>query len=381
MRRIIPMLVALMLGLPAPAVACGAFFAAQQGDGALANGTGFELAIALNSSNTVIWDKVQWTGDASKFAWVLPVPVVPSEVALASEQFFQDLRNSTYPQVFPPPAEPRGPSGPGCASSNGEVLMAGGAAGPDEVKVVGQGAVGDYEWVVLQGSDAQSIDVWLVEKGYAVPASDKAVMGNYIDSGWLFMAMRFKLSAKANTARPLRITLPGNHPTVPLKLLRNSTQESMDLTIWALSTGRMAAKNYDSVTIDGSKLWWLTDQNRSTYPELLGTTVADAGGRAFVTEHAAPWSPWTWSGSPAASDYAALPTVSGGTIWVTRLRTRIAPDKLTEDLQLISSTDTSQKRSQFYLESDQKAWGGEASTFGLLALALLGLLLRRRQEP
>ncbi len=375
MSRLVPVLSAVLVAWPAAALACGGLFALAA-DEELAQGIGFEVAISATAEQTVIWDRIEWTGDASKFAWILPVAVTPTAIEMAHEGFFQHLRTRSAPMVFEPWGDDSGSSSFGCGFAGDTMLSGEGRL--DRVELVSSGTVGDYEFVVLKGVDAKSIDKWLIEQGYAVPDADRSMLQLYVDRGWLFLAMRFKLGAKANSARTLRITLPGHHPTVPLQLLSKSEAGPLDITVWAISDKRQAAKGYDSAVLDGTKLWWLSDLQRSTYLELLGETVSDAGGRAFVTEHAAPWFPPTWSDEPGAKDFEVARKGWSGTIWLTRLRTRIEAKALTIDLELEPSQDIAQIRLEYHLSKEQKAWGGKGSTMGLIGLVLLVLLFRRR---
>lgn len=363
---------------PTAALACGGLFVQAQ-DNALADGNGFEMAISATSQETVIWDRITWSGDAANFAWILPVPATPTAVELASEQFFSHLRAETYPQVYAPEQDADDGVSFGCAGAAGDSMRVGG--GPHHVDVLSEGSVGSYDYVVLKASGGQSVLAWLKSNGFAVPVDGASLLQIYVDKGWAFLAMRLKPGANVNGARPLRVTLPGRHATLPLQLMRNSPNTPLDITIWAFGDKAYAAKNYDSAKVDGSELQWLTDLYRSTYPEVLRQTVKDAGGAAFVTEYSATWRDVTWSGSDMSADLAAVRKGWPNALRVTRLATRIDPARLSADLELVEAANQAMFRTEFHLTKEQKAWGSKkASTFGLLGLSLLMLGLRRRRS-
>jgi hypothetical protein len=120
--------------------------------------TSHRMALSISSTQTVLWDQVQYAGSPAEFAWVLPVKP-GAWLELASDAWFEALDASTQTRVSPPqlacpvPEAPEGRmgcGGPGMSAGCAAEEATGADAPvrfdapppPDPVTVVHEGSVG-----------------------------------------------------------------------------------------------------------------------------------------------------------------------------------------------------------------------------------------------
>lgn len=147
-----------------------------------------------------------YDGQASNFAWVVPVPARP-KVEILKGSIFHELAKLT---------EPKRPESRMAKS-------AGSMSAPEAVTVLERKTVGAYDVSVLSATDGQALMKWLKANKYHMP--DKAIgpMKAYVKQGWTFVASRIKVPANANglrtgTLAPLQLTFKTKKPVYPMKL-------------------------------------------------------------------------------------------------------------------------------------------------------------------
>ncbi|HLM72042.1 MAG TPA: DUF2330 domain-containing protein, partial [Polyangiaceae bacterium] len=82
--------------------------------------TGHRMVLSVSMTQTVLWDQIEYAGDPSEFAWVLPVKK-GARVEVATDAFFEALDAATTVSVVSPPLD--------CAPAPG---VSGGGCGADE---------------------------------------------------------------------------------------------------------------------------------------------------------------------------------------------------------------------------------------------------------
>src|SRR5687767_13059551 len=85
-----------------PADACGGCLV-PQGERTLVSA--HRMAMSISPVETTLWDQIEYDGDPSEFAWVLPIQS-QVEVGLSSDLLFAQLGSMTAVTVYP--------SWPGC---------------------------------------------------------------------------------------------------------------------------------------------------------------------------------------------------------------------------------------------------------------------------
>jgi hypothetical protein len=103
--------------------------------------TGHRMVLSVSTQQTVLWDQIQYQGDPTEFAWVLPVKP-GARIELATDAWFETLDAATVVNVVSPPLDcaPAPGARDGCASANDSAAAEGGELPPgDAVTVVHQG--------------------------------------------------------------------------------------------------------------------------------------------------------------------------------------------------------------------------------------------------
>src|SRR5579884_513087 len=143
-RILVPALIACctILLTPFTALACGGFFSPDVSVDQNAE----RLIFTVNPGSITLYEQIHYTGTASDFAWVLPVPSVP-KLDTTTVDVFRDLDIQTAPSFIAPEPPPCG-----LAPLRGGV---GGAVPPTagNVNVYSGGNVGPYSYDVIGSSD------------------------------------------------------------------------------------------------------------------------------------------------------------------------------------------------------------------------------------
>ena len=204
---------ALFLTQALPAAACGGLIAP--------NG-----AIRLERATTLVaWhDGVErymtsfsYSGEASSFGWIVPLPAVPQKVEEGGGWTLQRLVRETHPQ---PPILALDFAASRSQAASAEVLQ--------------QVQVRALDITVLRGSGQAVLD-WASENGFAVDAEIRAHVLQYAKGSPIFMAAKYN-AGRAQQQRllfgdgaPVLITMKIPHPWVPFEVLAAGQQVQADL--------------------------------------------------------------------------------------------------------------------------------------------------------
>ena len=204
---------ALFLTQALPAAACGGLIAP--------NG-----AIRLERATTLVaWhDGVErymtsfsYSGEASSFGWIVPLPAVPQKVEEGGGWTLQRLVRETHPQ---PPILALDFAASRTQAASAEVLQ--------------QVQVRALDITVLRGSGQAVLD-WASENGFAVDAETRAHVLQYAKGSPIFMAAKYN-AGRAQQQRllfgdgaPVLFTMKIPHPWVPFEVLAAGQQVQADL--------------------------------------------------------------------------------------------------------------------------------------------------------
>ena len=320
----------LQLAVPNDANACGGTFCdggtPQQPMSQPVDQTGENIMFVVADGRVEAHIQIQYdpNTDAATFAWLIPVLATP-EFSVGSQQLFTQLANATVPSYgyinqfdpCPPPdfddeggydggwddgyCEGTGYGDEGGASaadstagttmsSNGEDS---GDTGHGEdtnggTDVIAMDTVGAFEATVLQTIGAAELMQWLGDNGYYQDPNAEEILQEYVDDGFLFVALKLNQVEGASEIHPIVITYEGDEPCIPIKLTRIAAKDDMDIRAYFLGDGRVAPTNWRHVEWNPMKLDWIgLGQN---YKEVVTMAVDEmhADGHAFVTEYAGP---------------------------------------------------------------------------------------------
>jgi hypothetical protein len=151
-------------------------------------------------------------GDVADFGMLIPFPSPPAIRKIADDTF------AHLEGVIEPPkvkvsiqsrrihTSPRAPR---------DTLMTGSGPppAPDEVRVISQEAVGMYQVAVLEAGSPAALKAWMDDNAFRYPEGMDAVVGDYVDSRWCFVAIKAAVGdAFAVTPKPGMRTAD---PTIP----------------------------------------------------------------------------------------------------------------------------------------------------------------------
>jgi len=341
------------------------------------------MVISLSPERTVLWDQIRYGGDPEDFVWVLPVPSSRVTIELAESASFDEMESGTAPRVRPEPVSGGG-GGVGCGGS-----AADSAGGPpdDGVIVYDESVVGPYETVTIGSEDPEALYTWLTTRDYQITDETAATMDEYIDQGSIFVVLRLAPEQGTDAMQPVRITYPGYMATFPLKMVTVGARSTLGLSLWVISEQRYEAYNYENVQVDEGDLVYDWNDASSNYDDAFNLALDRAGGRAWVTEYAGgvPWLPTGQAEMDVVRQDIPYP-------FVTRLRTDMRVEYLTEDLILVPAMDSSPVDSSLTAGTElgrpasasndgcQAGSLGRMNTLAFASLAAFLALARRRRR-
>jgi len=243
--------------------------------------TGHRVVISMSSTQTVLWDQIEFDGNPNDFAWVLPVQK-GAYLEVGADAFLEALEAGTAARVESPLTQCGSDAGCTC----GSFAAAPGGAETPRVTVVHQGTAGPYETVTL-ATDAGNGAVanWLTSNGYAIPADVAPILDDYVAKDFDFIALKLKPGAGVLKMKPVRVVTPGGSPTFPLRMLAAGAGESVSLVLYVISEGRVEVSGFKNAVIRDSDLVFDFDTNKSNY-ETLRDGIFKANPGTFVTASA-----------------------------------------------------------------------------------------------
>jgi MYXO-CTERM domain-containing protein len=358
-------LLALGLSHANDASACGGCFhepAIQQSENTQV--TGHKMILSVSKTQTTLWDQISYMGAPSSFAWVLPIKGIV-DVGLSSDALFQSLEIATQVNISSPSIACNGPpfcggsgTGSGATGGFGEG-SGGGSAGPPPVTVIAQSVVGPYETVQLHSVDPAALTTWLTDHNFVIPADIKPIIDAYVGEGFDFLALKLVPGKAVTAMRPVRVTMPGGSPVLPLRMVAAGTGVTTPISLFVIAEGLYEPTNMPEFTISPAQLTWDWDTMSSNYAVLKKTTFDASNGKAWLTEAGEPFSPYYVQDSltqlaqydPVGSGYAddmgngapdaaqadlttLFSTLDPASVWITRLHGELSRQALSKDLIL-----------------------------------------------
>ena len=340
MRRLMGVVAGAAVALTASeALACGGFFCSRT---PVDQNAEHILFVVGPGDATTMVVQVGYAGGDSDFSWVLPLGSVPDAESL--EVFPQlaltGLAANTGPQFMAPEDcwQWRLDATAGCNNcSNGPPTQV-----DDDVTVHIRAEVGPYDVAVVESPDPQALVTWLRTNGYRITSAMEPYIGLYTNDGMKFLALKLLPDADTTQIQPLKMTLPGTSPMVPIRLTAIAAEPEMGILVSIVADQRFEPANWPNVTIDDSEiaydLYNLWGNGGTNWTSLVARKVDEAGGQGFVTEYAGSTaeflerirnSPTNTPERQEARD--ALLGVMDGRAYLTRLYTRLSPEEMRTD--------------------------------------------------
>jgi hypothetical protein len=361
------MLLSLALALATDAHAfCGTFVGAP---GASLTNASSQVVLARQAGNTTLTLAVDYTGDASDFAIVLPVPDVlgPEDVKAGDAELITWIEAYGTPRAVAYTCDTLFDlqhTGMGCGSTLGcaDQSVAGGFSrmgvsdyADDSVVVEREFTVGVYDIVVLSAEESSDLFTWLRNNGYELPRGGDDILQEYIDAGVYFLAARVSLDAPASGnvwLPPLQLRFPEEAPGLPIRIGTINADGPQEVLIHALTDvsygGEMGIANYPEVKVDNECMWLGDDgaDMATWYAAEVDAAVNEAGGAGWIKEYSADLVPVAGTGYHC-DPCTAEPAIPGGTFaplgfdghaaHLTRIRMRYTAETAVSDLALYES--------------------------------------------
>ena len=277
----------LLLGLVSPVHAfCGTYVGEPGAD--LTNSAS-QMAVVRQGQRTVLTMVNDFQGDVAQFAMVIPVPpeLTADDVSVADDHLVRTLEVYSGPRLVEYTCEDYGgwthhddaePSTKGHTPLFASPFLLGGcsdyevtdagmnapgdySAGPSDqagsaVSVEAEFAAGEYEFVILEATDAEGLLAWLDAEGYGVPDSSLEVMASYVEGGSRFLAAKVILDrapeAGANLS-PIQLSYESEGFSLPIRLGTLNSAGEQDLILYTVTdhlAGQVGISNYPQAEIE-----------------------------------------------------------------------------------------------------------------------------------
>jgi hypothetical protein len=166
----------------------------------------------------ILWDdgyenlilQVKYKGEASDFAWIVPVPSEP-DVRAVDGDIFAEISEYTQQRGW----------------WNAAFYFRKHGIREEKVEVLERKKVSVYDVAVLNAKDASVLISWLNENGFSFPQKGRRILEEYIEKKWTFAALRIhpdeeklwvEKSLNEGTLVPLKFTFLSKEIVYPLKL-------------------------------------------------------------------------------------------------------------------------------------------------------------------
>jgi hypothetical protein len=179
--------------------AVGAFFV-PKADGSQVTMLGARAFVYRNGMKEDLILQVGFSGDATDFAWVIPVPAQP-QVKTADPVIFDELYSILNPLILPPNG-----------SSN--------SATQKRAKLLPIKPVSVRDVKVIPPIEQGALAKWLSDNHYEAPSAAYDLLTDYYKRGWYYIVVRIRTSKQDGSRwiEPLRITFDSQRASVPARL-------------------------------------------------------------------------------------------------------------------------------------------------------------------
>lgn len=187
--------VLLALCLPARLWAVGAFFVAQDGNKQVQT-VGARAFLVRNKTMEDLLLQVGFSGSASEFAWVIPVPARPT-LRVGDPAVFDELQSVFMPRILP--------KGPFSAPQKPNVE-------PPKPVRMGETIILPPDWYALSQ--------WLKTNHYQMPAEAIEIIQDYVRRRWYFIVVRVHTEPERfpRWLQPIWIAFESRRASFPLRI-------------------------------------------------------------------------------------------------------------------------------------------------------------------
>lgn len=270
-------LLALLAFLPLPALACGGPLSPNDS----IHLTTAQTLVGWHNGIEYYMTNFAYSGEASQFGWVLPLPAQPQKIEEGSMPVFSDLNSEAA----------QGSSNRGWFSSGTYATNPGGA------QVLQRTIIHSLNISIIQGNGPQIVN-WARENGFAVDAETQAHLLMYARASSIFMAARYELPSthqsqaqKQGESAAILLTMKTPSPWIPVELLATDggqtsakfyllTDQPLVLSSWQSKLG-LSPTGEEVPGAPG-----LTVRYREQLPDSLVQVMASESNMGWIWQHA-----------------------------------------------------------------------------------------------
>jgi len=373
---IVVVALALLFFLASPRAEAFCGFYVGKADASLFNDAS-QVIMVRRDNRTVISMANDYRGPLAEFALVVPVPTVleRSQIRIGDRTLFERIDSYSAPRL----AEYFDPDP--CQLAKRDALMARKEALPasapaqdmrDREKALGvtveaSYTVGEYDIVILSGTQSDGLETWLRENGYRIPKGASAALRPYIRQKMKFFVAKVNLEEQAQTGvsylRPLQFAFEYDRFMLPVRLGMLNARGPQDLVLYVLTAnGRVETTNYRTLKVPANMDLpvYVRGEFAKTYKALFSAQAAREDYRAIFTEYF--WD-MSWCDPCAANPLSPAELRQAGVYWVgdpagrgggqpvmlTRLHLRYTRDSLPEDLVFQETQDRANFQARYVL--------------------------------
>jgi hypothetical protein len=231
--------------------------------------------------------RLNYTGDADAFSWLLPVPP-NTDFDISREAMFSVLDNQFGP-IFTLNRVTEGDCdfderNFAAPSADGAVQESGGDPNAGGVQVTAREEVGPYDMVRIRATDVSELIEWLEDNDFTQPEGSEAVLEPYL-ADYEFLAIKLRNDADDNSVTPVMLTFTGDMPTIPMRPTSVAANDDMGVIVHLLGDHRAMPSNYAHVEINDALIDW--QGGGGNYSDVVSHAVDATGdGHGFVTDFA-----------------------------------------------------------------------------------------------
>lgn len=278
------------LGAPSDVSACGRVL--HRTDDRAGGHRSPHGALGLDHADHAL-GSVAYSGAAGDFSWILPIRYTDrTQIAQADDGFMRMADGLTAP-VITPPSRPFCGRGP-------QLQMVASPTPPRRAMEASPCSVRrswPYAVSIIRGADPMAVRDWLRSNGYTVPAAVEPIIDHYTAMRMDYVALRLRPGEGINRMSPIRVTLDGAQPVLPLRMIAAGVADRVGISLVVISASRYEAQNFPNGEIAEGDLTWDFSRPGSPAADFLNAFNAlnrANGDRLWLTETATTQSRLAW---------------------------------------------------------------------------------------
>ena len=272
--------------VPTASHACGGFFCTT----VPINQAAEQILFRQQGDTVTAMVRIQYSGNAEDFSWVVPVPDTP-EISVGSDLTFNDLDRATQPlfalqqegnvcsqdQITLPPVFAVADTAESSPAESGVVVE-------EEL------TVGPFDIDIVSSDNPDDLAIWLADNDYLITDRGSELIAPYVNEGMKFVAVRLRSGETSGSIQPIILKYASERPAVPIRLTAVAAEDDMGVLVWVVNDqeGRAIPENYLHVIPNYTRLDWFngTFNAYGSYQSLVTDAMNESGGQGFATDFA-----------------------------------------------------------------------------------------------